>query len=212
METVSIKFVNLKSIVTINPYPKEDLKKVEKRLTCNGIGLFASSLIKKDEVIIVCEPLSTLEVKDNEHRDHPGLLWTKLIIDEMRSLATRNKEEYITFLDKINLLYPRDKAKDGQELTMLIDKKLALNRFGSSMTHTLYYTGSFINHSCDPNCLHSWYNKHEQIVIALRDIQKNEELRLTYIDLTNKDKADRQKELKDKWGFDCQCSLCVSKK
>ncbi|ETO85256.1 hypothetical protein F442_00940 [Phytophthora nicotianae P10297] len=64
-----------------------------------------------------------------------------------------------------------------------------------------------INHSCQPNC--TWSNAGESImeVRALRDIKEGEEITLSYIDI-DKERSERQKELRDTKHFDCQCERC----
>ncbi|KAG6948626.1 hypothetical protein JG688_00015012, partial [Phytophthora aleatoria] len=64
-----------------------------------------------------------------------------------------------------------------------------------------------INHSCQPNC--TWSNAGDSImeVRALRDIKEGEEITLSYIDI-DKERNERQKELRDTKHFDCQCERC----
>lgn len=66
-----------------------------------------------------------------------------------------------------------------------------------------------INHSCVPNVYHSWNSsKKAETIYALKDIEKDEEILTTYIDLFA-DRVSRQKQLKQSFRFDCSCILCM---
>jgi hypothetical protein len=65
---------------------------------------------------------------------------------------------------------------------------------------------SLLNHSCYPNCI-VIFKKSEISVIALRDIPKGDELTIAYIDpITNY--AARQKDLRERYYFECKCEFC----
>lgn len=80
--------------------------------------------------------------------------------------------------------------------------------------HGSHYSGIFptisrINHSCCPNVYHSWDdNKKQETIYALKDIEPNEEMFTSYIDLYA-DRATRQKQLKKLFRFNCACELCA---
>lgn len=63
-----------------------------------------------------------------------------------------------------------------------------------------------INHSCDPNA-YVVMDGPEVSVRGLRPIQKDEEIYISYIDVTLPF-ARRQAELKDNWFFVCRCPKC----
>ncbi|EJD45642.1 SET domain-containing protein [Auricularia subglabra TFB-10046 SS5] len=57
------------------------------------------------------------------------------------------------------------------------------------------------NHSCAPNTSYSWdWKKYQATFTAVRDIPAGEEITVSYID-ENKSKAERRKELKEKYFF-----------
>ncbi|KDQ11009.1 hypothetical protein BOTBODRAFT_469989 [Botryobasidium botryosum FD-172 SS1] len=71
---------------------------------------------------------------------------------------------------------------------------------------------ALINHSCAPNAVIVFPRAHPGAenrleVIAIRDIQPGEEVLTSYIDISVP-RVHRQKELKERYLFDCDCSLC----
>lgn len=67
---------------------------------------------------------------------------------------------------------------------------------------------SRINHSCNPNCVSS-LDGTNVFLIALREINANEEITVSYTD-SSKPRAIRQEYLKNNLFFDCKCELCTS--
>lgn len=65
---------------------------------------------------------------------------------------------------------------------------------------------SFINHSCDPNCV-LFFDGNILKLVALRHIAKDEELTISYVENTNP-KAWRMKQLRESFLFDCACTKC----
>ena len=73
---------------------------------------------------------------------------------------------------------------------------------------------SFANHSCEPNCAMLAENTIESFTSnivglrAIRDIQAGEEITWNYIGATSASFKYRQRALKTKFGFYCNCSRC----
>lgn len=67
---------------------------------------------------------------------------------------------------------------------------------------------SLINHSCDPNSVMT-FDGRSLSVRALREIAKDEELTISYIDNTNPTHR-RQDELTERYFFKCECTRCTS--
>lgn len=65
---------------------------------------------------------------------------------------------------------------------------------------------ALINHSCDYNATVG-FDGEEAFVKAIRPIQKDEQIFISYIDTTTPN-AVRRKELSERYFFDCQCSKC----
>lgn len=83
----------------------------------------------------------------------------------------------------------------------------------ASCGSAIYLVSSLFNHSCTPNVEPSFpYNNHIIEMKALRDIQKNEHLCISYIDSVNLSYEDRQQKLFHGYGFQCQCEKCLEER
>ncbi|KZT01986.1 SET domain-containing protein [Laetiporus sulphureus 93-53] len=72
----------------------------------------------------------------------------------------------------------------------------------------IYIDVSRINHSCTPNVISRWdLLAFTMEIRALTPIRKGEEITMSYMDKTAP-RADRQKELKEKYDFICRCPSC----
>uniref|UniRef100_A0A6P5JU52 [histone H3]-lysine(4) N-trimethyltransferase n=1 Tax=Phascolarctos cinereus TaxID=38626 RepID=A0A6P5JU52_PHACI len=70
----------------------------------------------------------------------------------------------------------------------------------------LYPSMSLLNHSCDPNCV-IVFEGPSLFLRAVRNIKPGEELTICYLDVLMPS-AERQKQLKEQYCFDCDCPLC----
>ncbi|EGZ10465.1 hypothetical protein PHYSODRAFT_518318 [Phytophthora sojae] len=70
----------------------------------------------------------------------------------------------------------------------------------------LYPEGALFNHDCDPNCVVSFKGREMQVRVV-RDIEVDEELTVSYVELLQSTKA-RRRELKESYFFDCECKRC----
>eukprot|EP00899_Mesostigma_viride_P010408 jgi/Mesvir1/19369/Mv10416-RA.1 len=73
-------------------------------------------------------------------------------------------------------------------------------------------TGAFLllsmyNHSCAPNVEPQWTKDATATVVAKRDVEKGEELYVSYID-ADMPTSQRQRTLQWAYGFTCQCCRC----
>jgi len=66
---------------------------------------------------------------------------------------------------------------------------------------------SFISHSCDPNCVHSFRGCQIKLK-CIKDVAVGEELSISYID-ADVSVEERQIKLKSVFGFTCTCVKCV---
>lgn len=72
----------------------------------------------------------------------------------------------------------------------------------------IYETFSYFNHSCSPNVIHVIENN-VMYLISSRQINANEELCISYKNFTADDHtAERQQQLREGWGFQCNCVRC----
>lgn len=79
------------------------------------------------------------------------------------------------------------------------------------MGYAVYPSASYFNHSCRPS-LNKRRIGRQWIFTAGRDITAGGECCISYLggDEKDMDVADRQKRLKDVWGFDCSCERCTN--
>ncbi|XP_042002417.1 histone-lysine N-methyltransferase ATXR4-like [Salvia splendens] len=80
----------------------------------------------------------------------------------------------------------------------------------AAVGNAMYMLPSFYNHSCEPNVNIVWSDSAEGKMVALRDIQKAEEVRICYLDASMGYEA-RAKILYGGYGFVCDCPRCVAK-
>ncbi|POS72242.1 Mcg1p [Diaporthe helianthi] len=75
---------------------------------------------------------------------------------------------------------------------------------------SLFLQASRFNHSCVPNCDYGHMSDETRTTMTIRasqDIKAGEELCLTYVTYYD-DRAQRMADLKQNWGFDCNCPAC----
>ncbi|KAJ7199810.1 hypothetical protein GGX14DRAFT_572522 [Mycena pura] len=79
--------------------------------------------------------------------------------------------------------------------------------------HGLFLTAGRVNHTCysplgHPNAIYGWLDsKKVQIIHALEDIAKDEEITVSYLGPAL-DIGDPAEHLREKYGFDCGCAGC----
>jgi len=85
----------------------------------------------------------------------------------------------------------------------------AVTRGANSPDRVLCMKFCRFNHSCRPNVGHMWLDPYERMW-ANRNISKGEELTTEYI-LLAQNRKERQKYLKEGYGFRCTCEACMIK-
>jgi hypothetical protein len=70
----------------------------------------------------------------------------------------------------------------------------------------LYYRGSMMNHSCEPNTVPAFFGP-VMVCFALADIGKGAEVTVPYCDIAKNFMARRG--MLQKWNFECGCKRCV---
>lgn len=80
---------------------------------------------------------------------------------------------------------------------------------GGSNHGRLFLEASRINHSCQPNAQHAWNNDLGHLTIhALRDIEADREITISYISGVSPGFVERQRHLMNAFSFTCVCELC----
>ncbi|KAG4270342.1 hypothetical protein FPRO04_11501 [Fusarium proliferatum] len=178
--------------------------------TADGHGLFAKELIKAGTRIIHEKPILTVSQDETKTKAE-----YRCVIDQVANLSDPEKQRLMN-------LYHNDKKL--REFSFLqgqpcpgtdLDAGIVLAKFytnAASITSGGLECGLFtifcrMNHSCTPNIC--WvYDEPTGFmeVYAVRDIDKDEEITNSYIEVAISHQA-RMKELSN-WGFTCQCTAC----
>uniref|UniRef100_A0A6C0I6N8 SET domain-containing protein n=1 Tax=viral metagenome TaxID=1070528 RepID=A0A6C0I6N8_9ZZZZ len=180
-----------------------------------GMGTYAGKLIPEGSIIIKEHP-HNLDIKNNQNISCNTYHY-KLI----KHLFNKHNKKYMDLVplkldDNIgfdeNTDYNKKKhMKYFPELTedqmKLYFMKYKHNVFLFNNQPSILFFSAKINHSCEPNCIYYKSNDNCMIIETIREINYEEELFIPYIDFTAP-KEDRQKLLKDKYGFDCSCEKC----
>lgn len=75
----------------------------------------------------------------------------------------------------------------------------------------LYPTLCLLNHSCDPDVTAYMSDEETRILYAIKPIRKGDQIFISYgPEYTHHDLSTRQKELKSKYFFTCECSACLN--
>lgn len=75
--------------------------------------------------------------------------------------------------------------------------------------YSLHVLASYFNHSCQPNVVPMPAYNNEVTFVSVENIGKGEELTINYIGtMTNADRATRQRVIRERFHFDCNCARC----
>lgn len=155
-----------------------------------GMGLFANRPIKRGELIISEKPMVTL---------NNGYNTANTLEQRIEKLSQAEKDMFYSLSNSWPLISPK---------CMGIFKTNALPLGVDSPTGAIFPIIARSNHSCLPNANHYWNeSKGLETIFALKDIENNEEIHLSYCDPYT-DKQTRQAKLKDGFTFDCNCEIC----
>ncbi|KAF5637189.1 SET domain protein [Fusarium sp. NRRL 52700] len=157
-----------------------------------GKGLVATNKILKGTRILSEEPI--IRVPDDAP-DSPALRASiSRQVDELTS------DQRQAFLSMCNV-YPGDTA--SQYLGIIRTNALPIDTGGA-----IFIDACRINHACDNNAQKAWNDSIGRHTIhALRDIDKGEEITITYVGVLN-NRRTRQEVLRNKFKFTCLCKLC----
>ncbi|KUJ17963.1 SET domain-containing protein [Mollisia scopiformis] len=167
-----------------------------------GFGVVANRKLPRRTKIIIEEAL--ISVPMPEMVPGQGFRMADMLTnveDAFHSLSPAQQQE---FLDLHEHRFP---TEENQSKLLTILRSNAYNTGDD-------YVGIFpkiarINHSCRPNSGNFWSMKRNQRVIyAFRDIERGEEVTVSYIPLTKSTK-ERQARL-FQYGFTCGCDACQS--
>lgn len=190
-----------------------------------GYGLFATENIVRGTRIIEETPIVVAR-PDEE----PGLLPETLahlppdkaaIIDDLYCAPSALQTKGLAQLRKDAASIPRGPQNESALAKAIADMKITIKRMAIFDTNSIrmgdkgqYGVGLFalfsrLNHSCNPN-LHSCYNATigKETVQAVRQINKGEELTISYMPMAYRTREQRAEMLKEHSGFVCKCRVC----
>lgn len=199
-------------------YIDRRLKKT--KLPGKGFGFITKESIKAGEVLIKEAPSVTIEdqeiyseifqllyliLSDNQLKEKFKTLYPNTLENISIEQATiMNELKKVVF--KNNTIYEFFAKNYSINEIMILCAKYMCNAFEFQDKPVILFTGTILNHSCLPNVIFG-ERDNQMYFIAIRDIEKGEEICDSYIDITLPSKK-RKKELKDQYGFECQCERC----
>ncbi|KAK2738631.1 hypothetical protein FQN57_006949 [Myotisia sp. PD_48] len=133
----------------------------------------------------------------------------------LKEIAETNKEQHERILLSAKAVHEYSETK--LDLDLIIDYCAKLEINGFTLTTPFYDRiglcvqpySAFANHSCDPNAVVG-FDAGAVILRAVRNIEKDEQVYISYVDSTNPFET-RQKELSERYFFQCKCSKCLLK-
>lgn len=163
-------------------------------ITGKGRGFVATSKIPKGTRILLEVPL----FKTPGSFEDIGSA-ESIVLREVRNLTRDQQRAFLA-------LQNAQGRKCTPLLGIVITNMLPL---GGGDSGGLFLEASRINHSCQPNAQHTWNNDLDHLTVhALRDIEANREITISYISGVSLGYAERQHHLMDGFSFACSCELC----
>ncbi|KAH8802514.1 hypothetical protein F5884DRAFT_473730 [Xylogone sp. PMI_703] len=190
----------------------------ERTTPWSGIGAFATSVIPSGTRIFCEDPLFILP----DDIDHVQLYsFVKALPAEKEAafwaLAASKPNKDVSHIENLRRYYKEGSSEDFNAFVEKYELAWSIyetNRFTVRLQNGDKRLGVFLmsarlNHSCAPNVFHRYNPLINRLTVhALRDIQPNEELLTSYIDICHTTLIRRK--LLANWGFHCQCTACES--
>jgi len=200
-------------------YIDQRVKKIY--LPDKGYAYIAINHIPPNTIIIKETPIT---IKDeNIISDIFQLLYTIFnssneIINKFKKLLPRTLDHYQVNKNKITEELNKIKLNNSMLYNFFLDNftlneiylycaKYSCNAFDYQGKPAILFNATILNHSCLPNVIFGKENN-QICFITIRDIKKGEEIYDNYIDITLT-RTERQRQLKEQYGFVCHCVRCV---
>lgn len=187
-----------------------------------GFGIIATDEIKKGELLIKDIPFTITSNKI--YSEIFQLIYQALndsnIAKKFMKLQPKSLDNYNIHKNKIKMELNKVKTINIDMYNFFINNytfddilllcaKYMSNAFEFKGKPSFLFTGTLLNHSCLPNVIFGEKDGY-MIFIAVKDIQKGDEICDNYIDITLP-KKERKKHLLEQYGFECCCERCIEK-
>ncbi|KAK2053463.1 hypothetical protein LY76DRAFT_274506 [Colletotrichum caudatum] len=160
-----------------------------------GKGLVATEKISKGTRILSEEAVITISELVGSERLRTS------VYQQVEALSENQRRDFLS----MHNIYPYSNAAE-QYLGIFQTNSLPAEAVGDE--GAIFLEACRINHACDNNAQKNWNEKIKRHTVhALRDIEKGEEITITYLGPLKNRKA-RQKALREKFDFTCLCHLC----
>ncbi|KAF2469916.1 SET domain-containing protein [Lindgomyces ingoldianus] len=168
-----------------------------------GLGLFTKERIPQGIRVLAESPIISILSNRNQ---------CSSVFRAFKNLTTLQQTEFLTLCcrtpESLKRKVETELKRDWQQIPE-IHRDIISIWSANTYVYYMYLLASRINHSCLPNL---YYRFNENLDMgtfhAVRDIEKDEELTISYINATNHMKHQRQDDL-ESWGIECQCLACV---
>ena len=173
-----------------------------------GVGAFATRALKRGECILAELPLL-------EWRLEAGQPVTKASLEaRVSTLSPMAAEHFFALCQNaehgdvktaygiwLSNAFPTDGTNAGTSPTRAAD--------AGRRSSAVYTTYCRLNHSCVPNVHGAWNpTRRRQTMFALRDIERGEQLLVSYLAVLDQPRDARRAELASSFGFECRCTRC----
>lgn len=113
---------------------------------------------------------------------------------------------YIVYCNAMKITQNTEQLSYFQPNTVQSENENNAVSFADMTADGIFANGSFLNHSCSPNCCHSFIGD-ILIVKAICDIKSEEQITISYLEIENL--CENQKFRSRRLPFDCQCLKCT---
>jgi hypothetical protein len=179
-----------------------------------GFGVFATQPIARGTRIIADRILLSVDNRDKSvlnaaarlsPEDLRGLLSLSMNISKRKSLS------YLATAVWGSRLSTGSISQSRNLLNIFYNNNFALS--GPNEKRAVFLTVARLNHSCIPNAqgnLNAALPGGQFTIHALREIDKGEEITISYLHDELGVRSTRQKWLKEGYGFECACEICIA--
>ena len=170
------------------------------------IGMFAARDLAMGERVLAERPLATWTVRKGESREGKLASFAKVVA----GFSASQRSAFLSLSQASHL----ESGSAGRTmmatwLTNALPINYEENEAGTHEDGAVFATISRINHACDCNCHHEWNAAiGMETIHALRPIACGEELTITYLMPSGRQREERQRLLSEQFGFVCGCRLC----